>query len=174
MKVLVTYATRHEATAEIAERVGDVLREILTDSRPRSVVDVRDVHRVGDVEDYDAVLVGSAVYLGHWLEAARRFLADNSAQLQGRPVWLFASGPVGEPLLPRQEPDEVDELVALAGARGHQMFAGRLRPAELDVTERTVIRATHASEGDFRDWPEIAHWAGEVADELLELAARAG
>lgn len=174
MKVLVAFATRHEATAEIAERVGDVLREILTDTDHTAVVEVRDVHKVGDVDDYDAVLVGSAIYLGRWLESAERFLTDNADDLRLRPVWLFASGPVGEPLLPSQEPLEVDDLLAVSGARAHQLFAGRLRPAELDHRERTVIGATHAAEGDFRDWSEINHWAALVADELLDVLAETG
>lgn len=174
MKVLVAFATRHEATAEIAERVGDTLRDVLTAAEHTAVVDVRDVHKVGDVADYDAVLVGSAIYLGRWLESAERFLEDNADDLQRRPVWLFASGPVGEPLLPSQEPAEVDDLLALSGARAHQLFAGRLRPAELDHAERALIGVTHVAEGDFRDWSEIGHWAAEVADELLDVLADTG
>jgi menaquinone-dependent protoporphyrinogen oxidase len=174
MKVLVAFATRHEATAEIAERIGDVLRDTLTAAEHSAVVDVRDVHKVGDVDDYEAVLVGSAIYLGRWLEAAWRFLRDNQEALLARPVWLFASGPVGEPLLPRDEPPEVDELVAMVGARTHKLFAGALRPAELGATERALIHESHTAEGDFRDWDQIAHWAGDVAEELLEVLAGTG
>jgi menaquinone-dependent protoporphyrinogen oxidase len=46
---------------------------------------------------YDAVILGSAVYVGHWLEAAQRFVEKHRADLVARPVWLFASGPVGVP-----------------------------------------------------------------------------
>lgn len=174
MRVLVAFATRHEATAEIAERVGDVLRNAVTAADPAAVVDVRNVHTVGDVEDYDAVVVGSAVYLGRWLEAAWRFLHDNRQALLARPVWLFASGPVGDPLLPRDEPSEVDHLVGLVGARTHQVFAGALRPAALGGTERMLIHQAHSAEGDFRDWPLISRWSTAVADDLLEMLAEAG
>jgi menaquinone-dependent protoporphyrinogen oxidase len=94
MKVLVSAASRHGATSEIAEEIGKALHERGDDE---VVVDMRSAERVSSVEDYDAVVLGSAVYAGHWLEPARELAERHAGALAARPVWLFSSGPVGEP-----------------------------------------------------------------------------
>lgn len=164
MRILVAFASRHGSTQEIAERVGQVLVEVLDEQDPDLRVDVLEVGGVLGCEDYDAVVVGSGIYLGHWLRPARRFLWSHAARLRQRPVWLFSSGPVGD--TPEQAV-ELGELGELFGARDHRVFGGRLRVADLGIAERTVLRAVHATDGDYRDWAEVTAWAGQIADELL-------
>ena len=174
MQVLVGYTSRHGATAEIAARAGDVLREILTAADPTSGVVVRNLVDVDDVTDYDAVVLGSAIYLGRWSGVARMFVRDNVADLSRRPVWFFSSGPVGGAAGATEEPAEVRRLADLVGARGHRLFPGRLRSADLGFTERLTVRAVHAQEGDYRDWYDVAKWAVDLGDELVagSLTAR--
>src|SRR5581483_8068768 len=88
MTVLVTAASRHGGTAEIAAAIGRVLRE-------RGVVaDVVPVEDVDSLAEYDAVVLGSGVYVGRWLESARTFVDRHGNDLAARPVWLFSSGPI--------------------------------------------------------------------------------
>ncbi|TAL26416.1 MAG: flavodoxin, partial [Nitrospirae bacterium] len=54
-KILVAYATKYGATAEIAEKIGQVLRDA------GFSVDVMIVHSIKDFDSYDAVVLGSAV-----------------------------------------------------------------------------------------------------------------
>jgi len=171
MKVLVAVASRHAATAEIAERIGAELRESLVEIDPSVQVDVRGIGTIADLDEYDAVLVGSAIYVGRWLKSARHFIAAHAGTLRRRPVWLFSSGPVGEPLAPQLEPPELTALTLACGAREHRLFAGRLRRADLQVGERLAVRAVHAEEGDYRDWDDITGWARQVADELVSSEA---
>ncbi len=58
VQVLVAFATKYGATAEIADKIGQVLRE---SGLP---ADVLPVDSVGDLTRYDAVVLGSAVYAG--------------------------------------------------------------------------------------------------------------
>jgi menaquinone-dependent protoporphyrinogen oxidase len=167
MKVLVAVASRHAATTEIAEFIGAELRESLGEVDPTVQVDVRGIGTIADLDEYDAVLVGSAIYFGRWLKSARHFVAAHAGTLRRRPVWLFASGPVGEPLAPQLEPPELTALTLACEAREHRLFAGRLRRANLQAGERVAVRAVHAEEGDYRDWDDIGSWARKVADELL-------
>ena len=91
MRVLVASATRHGATAEIAEAIAATLKD-------RGLkVELRRVEEVADMSGYDAVVLGSAVYIGKWLEPARQFAVDHAAELAMRPTWLFSSGPLGDP-----------------------------------------------------------------------------
>jgi menaquinone-dependent protoporphyrinogen oxidase len=162
MRVLVTYASRHASTAEIAEAIGHVL----STAAATDTLDVLPVEDVDGIEDYDAVLLGSAIYNGRWLKPARQFVHANSEQLANRPVWLFSSGPIGEPPVPNTDVGEVTALAELIQARGHKLFAGQLRLAELQLAERSTMRQVHAVEGDYRDWDTIRAWAAEVLDSL--------
>src|SRR5262245_49622748 len=86
VKVLIVSASRHGSTEEIAEQLAVVLRE------HGISVHTQHADRVQALDDYDGVILGSAVYLGHWLPPARRFAEQHAAQLAGLPVWLFSSG----------------------------------------------------------------------------------
>ena len=89
-KILVTYASKYGATQEIAEKIADVLR---TAGLP---VDIFPVNTVRDITAYQAVILGSGVYIGQWNNEAAAFFRANEKNLANRPVWLFSSGPRGE------------------------------------------------------------------------------
>jgi hypothetical protein len=88
MRVLVAYGSKMGGTAGIAELIG----QGLTDAGFQA--DVRPVSEVDHIEAYDAVLVGGALYSGHWHRQARRFVKRHASTLRTRPVWLFSSGPL--------------------------------------------------------------------------------
>jgi menaquinone-dependent protoporphyrinogen oxidase len=122
---------------------------------------------VGDPREYDALVLGSAVYMGHWLESATTFVETHSTALSVQPTWLFSSGPIGDPPRP-SEPEAVDvaDLVSKSQATGHKLFAGKLDKGKLGFGERAVMLAFRAAEGDYRDWQEVEAWARAVAGEL--------
>jgi menaquinone-dependent protoporphyrinogen oxidase len=171
MTVLVTAASKHGATREIAEEIARVL-----EARGVST-ELVDLDEVGDLSGYDACVVGSGIYLGNWLKDARRFVETHSAELAQRPTWLFASGSiVGEPPV-ADDPDAlrpglVERLVETTQAREHKLFAGKLDTSKLGLLERAAVRGAHAREGDHRDWHEIDRWAEEIARQLLRSEER--
>jgi menaquinone-dependent protoporphyrinogen oxidase len=159
VKVLVSVASKHGSTEEIGDRIAK-----------RLCLALLDVHVVPPnsgirVESYDACVIGSAVYMGRWMAEARRFVEANAEQLRERPVWLLSSGPVTPVADERDEADArryADEI----HARGHQLFAGRLKKEGLNFGERTVVRMIHSPWGDYRPWQEIDAWADSIAREL--------
>jgi membrane protease YdiL (CAAX protease family)/menaquinone-dependent protoporphyrinogen IX oxidase len=162
MSVLVSAASKHGSTGEIADRVAGVLRTALPDG---AVVDVRSAAETADPASYDAVVLGSAVYMGHWMQDAR--LA--AARIAARPprwVWLFSSGPVGDPPKPDEDPVDVRGIVTATNARGHRLFAGRLDRHRLGYAEKAMVLALRVPDGDFRDWDAIDSWARQIAAEL--------
>ena len=111
MRVLVTAATKYGATAEIAAAIAKVLDEHGLEATALPPEQVK------EVDGYDAAVVGSAVYAGHWLKPARELVERHAGALAGRPVWLFSSGPVGDPPKPEEDPVDVADLLAATGAR---------------------------------------------------------
>ena len=173
MRVLVAYASRHGATAGIAERVAAGLRDA------GMVAEARPVAQVSEVEAYDAFVIGAAAYMFHWLKEATRFVKRHRAVLRERPVWLFSSGPLGtdavddegRDVLETTRPRAFDELHDLVDPRDERVFFGAWDPdaPPVGVGER-LLRHMPANDampaGDFRDWPAIDAWAAEIAREL--------
>jgi menaquinone-dependent protoporphyrinogen oxidase len=163
MKALVAVASRHGATTAIAECIGEAIRRELRDRDVDAEVDVRSVDVVPRLDAYDAVVLGSAVYMGRWLKAARTFANVHAAQLEEIPVWLFSSGPIGDPPKPDTSPSDVGPIMDLLHAKEHRLFPGKLDRRKLGFAERVVVGAAKAPEGDYRDWLAIEVWAAEIA-----------
>lgn len=167
MRVLATAATRHGGTAEILERIAAAL------STREVQVSVLAPGDVADVDGYDAVVIGSGVYAGQWLPAVRDLVARLAQPLGARPVWLFSSGPVGDPLVPRGEPEGVKQIIERLRPRDHRVFAGRLDSSRLSLAEKMIVKALRVPHGDYRDWAEIDAWAAGIAATLTQRSATA-
>lgn len=169
-RVLVTAASMHGSTAEIAQAIAEVL------AARGMAVTVLAPDAVESVQDYDAVIIGSAVYVGHWLGPARDLVDAWRDQLRTRPVWLFSSGPVGSPVSRlaqgmAKDPAELPGLRAATGAREHRIFAGRLDRRRLSPAQRASLLIFRGLEGDFRDWSDVRQWADGIAGQLTTAAA---
>jgi menaquinone-dependent protoporphyrinogen oxidase len=162
VRILVSTASKHGSTTQIGARIAETLRAGLPGG---TVVDVGPAAEVDDVTAYDAVVLGSAVYMGRWLPDARQ-AAARIVPYPPRPVWLFSSGPIGDPPKPDEEPADVSDLITITHARGHCVFAGCLDRHQLGFAEKAMVMALRVADGDFRDWDAIAAWAGQIADEL--------
>lgn len=168
MRVLVTAASRYGSTTEIAERISETLHEHGVDATVLSPDDVT------SLDPFDAVIVGSGVYIGHWLKPARGFVDRFATELAERPVWLFSSGPVGDPPKPEEDPVDVASIAETTGAMDHAVFGGRIRKKGLRFGDRAVVAALHVPVGDFRDMHAVAGWATAIADELAPKRSSAG
>lgn len=167
MNVLVTAATRHGSTMDIATIIEGLLEDAGLET------DVKQPDEVRSLDGYDAVVIGSAVYMGRWLEPARRLVERCTGQFAGRSVWLFSCGPLGDPPKPDAEPVDAESMRMLTGAIDHRVFPGRLVKSELGLAEKVVVAGVRAPYGDFRPWDDLTAWARGIADRLrtIELAA---
>jgi menaquinone-dependent protoporphyrinogen oxidase len=161
MKVLVATASKHGSTLELAGAIGEALRSRGLDVGEMPVAEVDDVH------EYDAVVLGSGIYGGRWLKPAKEFVERNADALAAVPVWLFSSGPLGDPPKPVEMPIDAEPMTKATGAREHRVFAGSLLKSRLGFAERAMVKAVHAPFGDFRDWDAVQEWAFEIADALV-------
>ena len=165
-RVLVTYASKHGSTEEIARAIAHELRERNLDV---------DCVGVGDASlgVFDAVVLGSAVYMGRWRSEARHFLKKHLDTLSKVPFWIFSSGPVGEKVQEEfeqnskwLEPHRILDLAESAGVRGHIAFAGRLPTDPHGFVENSMVKNTPQEFRDSRDWDAIRRWADDVAEQL--------
>ncbi|WP_369045480.1 flavodoxin domain-containing protein [Sinomonas sp. P10A9] len=174
MNILVAYASKHGATAGIAERIGSTLNAAGLSAT------VKPVEEVDDVTPYDAVVLGSAAYMYHWMREATAFAKRHQSELAERPVWLFSSGPVGEEtvdkegrdILESSEPKEFEKFADLLHVRDGRVFFGAWDPSAppVGLAERAMSHLPAAKgalpAGDFRDWADIEAWAQTIANEL--------
>lgn len=155
-RIVIVVASKHGSTRGIA---GALAQEFVSRGAGVTVLEADDDARLGTA---DAVVLGSAVYLGRWMKPARRFVERRAGELARRQVWLFSSGPLGDTHESGLEPDHLDWLIKKSGALDHREFGGRLDPSDLGPIESLVSRSLHPPAGDYRDWEEIRTWADDI------------
>lgn len=165
-KILITYASKYGATREIAERITAVLHQagLQTDLQP--------VDGVRDLASYQAVILGSAVYVGKWQKEAVAFLQTHEKSLADQPVWLFSSGPTGEGdpvelLEGKSLPTSLQPVVSRIRPRDVMVFHGYINPDKINPIEKWAVKnLVKKPLGDFRDWQAILDWSTGIADAL--------
>ena len=160
MMILVAYASKHGSTAEVAEVVAGQLREAGLGTRLIPAAEVE------DVDGYDGVVLGTALYMGRAHHDARRLLKRFHRGLAVKPVAVFGMGP-----RTLEEHDVAGSRKQLGAALakvpdveplGVAVFGGVLHPAD----QRFPFN--HMPESDARDWEAIRAWAREIASVLYD------
>lgn len=158
-RVLVAYATRYGATAEVARAIATELEAAGLDPS------VHDADQVRDLSGYDAVVFGTPLYFARVLSSGRRFLRRHRRRLATLPVAVFVLGVEPEAgkrrkigrVLARRPPIRPIAV----GAFGGLVDGERLRFRHKTPPIRKLMPLT-----DTRDWEAIARWAREVAGRL--------
>lgn len=166
MTVLVAYASKRGSTAEIAETIAATLR------REGLGVCLEKVEDVESLDRYDAVVIGSAVYMKRWRGDARHFVKKHRKALRQKPFWVFSSGPVGDPANDNaewSEPPKIAAKVEEMGGREHVVFGGCLPAGPKNFMEKAMVEGTPREFRDRRDWAEIRAWAHSIANALVAV-----
>ncbi len=158
-RILVTYATRKNSTAEVAQSIAETLHAA------GQTVDLYPVKAVHDVSHYDAVVIGSAIRFGRWLPEAVNFVSTNRESLSRVPVSYFTVC-----ITLSDDSDEnratvqayLDPVRSILKPVREGWFAGRLDYSRIDWWQRRLGKAIRMPEGDFRNWDAIRAWATSV------------
>ena len=168
-KILVTYASRTGSTGEVADAIGKELNE------SGFSVDVRQAKHVTDLSEYNAVVLGSAIYMGSWMPDATKFVEKYRDALSQMPLATFT---VSMRMI--NQPEEHKALIATHFTESEQqprlqpvsnsIFAGRIDYGKLPFSYRTIAKMMKAEERDLRNWDAIRAWAGELTGLLIPVA----
>jgi menaquinone-dependent protoporphyrinogen oxidase len=158
-RILVAYATKHETTREIADAIVATLREEGLDA------EAVPAGKVTSVAGYDAIVIGSPLYMGKILKEAKQFVEHFADVLQKKPVAAFAVGMSCKDLTDENRRKVEAAMVPITGRvpiRGEMgMFAGRMSPSYIPVLG-FFMRYDKGKTEDARDWGAIRAWAGEL------------
>ena len=166
--VLVAYASRMGSTREIAAAIANELAQL------DHTVTVASCAEAPDVDGFDAVVIGSAIYVQRWIPDAVRYLRRQAPYLTNRPTYLFQSGPcdTSKGVDGTPSPRSVRRITRKFGLSEPTTFAGRLDPAR--ATGRlTRWVATGSNAGDFRHWSAVRDWAYTIGTDIQAFAESA-
>lgn len=158
-RILVTYATRAGSTAEIAAAIGKQL------GQRGYAVDVKPVKARPDLEDYQGIILGSAIRMGSWLPEAVRYVKENQDKINAVPAALFTVH-----MLNTGDDEEsranrlayLDKVRPLLDDADEVFFEGKMDFSNLSLFDRFVAKMVDAVEADNRDWERIRGWAAQV------------
>jgi menaquinone-dependent protoporphyrinogen oxidase len=168
---LVAYASKMGGTQEIAEAIAQELRSAGIE------VTTCDAGDVGSLEDYDAVIIGSAVYASRWRAEAVDLLARLAGSAARPRTWIFQSGPFEKVVAATEHavPRKVHRLAGALGAPRVATFGGRIEPSTATgFIARRMAAAAGPCGSDYRDFAEIRRWAAGVAAEMAVPLTPAG
>lgn len=156
--VLVAYATKKGSTREVAEAVAATLEQHGLHVETRPAADV------SDLDGYDGVVLGGALYTGRLHADARWFLGRHREALAKMPFAVFAMGPrtlaASDVAGSRQQLDHALAKVPEVEPVSAAIFGGVLDPAKQHFPLNRMPAC------DARDWDLICGWAEAVAVDL--------
>jgi menaquinone-dependent protoporphyrinogen oxidase len=162
---LVTYASRANSTAGVAEAIGKSL------GKRGLRVDVMEMSAVKDLTPYSAVIAGSAIHGKQWLPEALQFVRTNQSALRGKPfaaflVCMTLAMPSGEKYREHVS-GFLQPVRQMVPTVSEGLFAGALNIQKIpSLADRLKFRISVLlgvwKEGDHRDWEAIDHWAEEL------------
>ncbi|HEY0737201.1 MAG TPA: flavodoxin domain-containing protein [Herpetosiphonaceae bacterium] len=166
-RILVAYASEFGSTGEVAETIGQALRDA------GATVDVRSVVDVDTLSDYGAAIVGSAIYNGAWLPEAVHLVQVHADALSRMPVAYFVVCATMREDTPEHRQgarsflDPVLDQIPQVRPIDIGLFSGKIEPPRLPWPVRLRMRlTTDLRRGDYRRWDDVREWASRIAPQL--------
>ncbi|HVP75099.1 MAG TPA: flavodoxin domain-containing protein [Gaiellaceae bacterium] len=157
--LLVAYASNHGSTREVAEAIRGSLEKAGLRAELQPAEEVR------ELDGYDAIVLGAPIYMGRWHRHAHAFLRHHRDALAGRPLAVFALGPLhDDPKEWSEARAQLDTALARHDVQPRvvELFGGRVDPSHLHFPFSKMPA------GDARDWAAITAW-GDALPEALGL-----
>ena len=166
-KILVAFATAAGSTGEIAEAIGETLRE------ENAAVDIRPAKEVTDLSDYSAVIMGTGVRAGRVYRDAVKFVKRHQEALSKKRLAYFVVCMTMQEDTPENRA-EVSTYLNMVREAAPQLqpvdeglFGGVLDYSKIPWLLRLILKPMKVQEGDFRDWDAVHDWAVGLHPKLM-------
>jgi menaquinone-dependent protoporphyrinogen oxidase len=173
MTLLVTYASAHGSTQEMAQHLAAQLQ------LSGFAIDLKPVDEVKTLENYTAVILGSPIHCGLWMPNMHMWVSHQRSSLAQIPVYAWIT------CVRVLEPDGYAhvrthyipaDFRALPTLRSMEIFPGRIIPPQLTWQEKNDLYVRYDghfnityAQGDYRDWPRFEEWEQWIAADLHTL-----
>ena len=165
-RVLVAYDSKHGSTADVAEKIGDVLCE------NGFRVDMRPALKVEEISPYDAIVIGSPMYYATFLPGALKFLERHKNILAVKKVALFVTstsvdketGMVNKNLLRLISSSVLNKFPEIKIIEPIGLMPGKFYFKEIFPVEVINFKQTNYDEvGDLLNYDFVRSWTEEIA-----------
>ncbi|MCP4371557.1 MAG: hypothetical protein GY797_26070 [Deltaproteobacteria bacterium] len=166
-KILIAYASKFGTTGEVAEAIGEVLYQ------DGNSVETKWIKNVKDLNNFDAIIIGSAIQYDRWMPEATEFVTANKSILSKLPVAYFFTCLTLFKRTKKAEnkamtySDKLYSLVPQVKPVSVGRFAGVLDYSNMSFFIRLVAKGIFAiirvPEGDYRNWDAIRSWAKRLS-----------
>ena len=158
-RILVTYASKAGSTAEIAAKIGEHL------SSRGFQVDVINVKSKPDPKEYQAVILGSCIRMGGWLQEMLDYIKANQVALNTTQAALFTVHMLNtgdDETSKAARSAYMDKVRVLMPGSEEVYFLGAMDFSKISLMDRFISKMVKAEESDQRDWDKIKSWSETV------------
>ena len=173
--VLIAYCSRSGSTAEVAQAIGQTIKD---HGLAAQVKPIADVHAISPGA---AVVLGTALYMGRFPKEFHQFITRFEGELAKRRPWVFVLGPTEKErkqfaAAEEQARKEIGKHPTLHVA-DIRVLGGKFDPATLNLPfpmslimklPGNPMKKIPAS--DIRDWDWIHRWGQAIAEEIATVA----
>lgn len=151
MRVLIVYGSKTGTTEACAMKVKASIQ-----SEDVTVVNLKKRFN-GDLDAYDAVVVGTPLYMGKMSKYVERFYAENGTKILNSNLHLFvcglARGEEGVSLLKKQVPPKIFEHATQVKQLGGEVHVEKLNPLYKFIMKKVLSESK----------PELGLMEGEIS-----------
>jgi menaquinone-dependent protoporphyrinogen oxidase len=166
--VLFAFATNYGSTYKIAEVIAEVL------SAEGFKVDLKFADNItGDLTKYDAVILGSSIYIENWNADAVAFLDDYKTELATKKVAYYCvCGILGMDLGGKEQEYAQNYITKIADSfpeivpKEAAAFAGAVDYRILNFKDWWLLHLMFMPRGNWTDYSAVVSWAYDVSDKL--------
>ncbi len=172
-KVLICYGSRYGSTAEVAETMANVVKNLGKDI---DLVDLNNSSPSSNISEYDLVVIGSGIRAGQWTGGPMDFMRNNVDELKKRRVALFVvcGYAASEDKCDQAQIDFLDKIAEEIGLSPAStgLFGGVFDMKKYNFVVRKLVKSIIKKQlppgeevperVDFRDWDQITQWISEL------------
>lgn len=163
-RLLLAYASRAGSTAEVAEKIGETLKNL------GFGVDVKSVKEVTSIDEYERVIIGSAVRMFKLLPETVKFAQKFREAIKNKPVAYFIVCLLTKDDNEKTRSQALEYLKPLLEIKepvSVGLFGGKMDYSRLSFIWCILFKGK-IPEGDFRDWQKITDWADNLGKQFGE------